>query len=260
MAGRRTISFDGVSLQDGVLYKTQEIHQESLDNREVNIQRLGKGDGGKFVSETFAPKIITLKGTVYGTDADNLEQNIDSLKELLNRQEKDLDIQYDSGTRRFICSVRRWTTDRKHFNLTYVNWEAEFICSNPPFGQETDTSTSQHELVVTGTGTIEGFPVLTGTRRPMPIIDMTVNAEVGLSKITFRNVVTNGAIVVTEDFAAADRLIINTADFTVTYNGAAHDYSGFFPEFVVGGNHFAVELRADSANVTLKLIYYPFYL
>ncbi len=94
----------------------------------------------------------------------------------------------------------------------------------------------------------------------MPIINLTVNAEVDLSKITFRNTNTDGAISVTESFAAADVLIINTADYTVTYNGAAHDYEGFFPEFVQGGNSFRTELRCDSCNVTMKLIYYPLYL
>lgn len=260
MPGRRTISFDGVSLQDGTLYKTMEIQHESMDNRELNIQRLGKGDGGKLVSETFAPKRIILLGTVFGTSTDNLEDHIDDLKELFNRQERDLDIEYTNGTRRYICSCNRYTIERKHFNLTYANWEAEFIVSDPSFGQSIDTSTYQQDLILVGTGTIEGYPVFTGTRRPMPIIDLTVNAELDLSKISFRNVNTNGTVAVTHAFAAADHLVINTADYTVTLNGAAHDYTGFFPEFVVGGNHFRVELRCDTCNVTLRLIYYPLWL
>ena len=256
---RRTITFDSTSLQSATI-KTRQMLHESLDNREVNIQRLGKGDGGKFVSETFAPRAIRLFGTIVGTDIDDLESNIDDFKELLNRQEKDLDVEYTSGTRRYIASCRTFVIERQHYNLTFANWEAEFVCSNPPFGQATDTSTFQQELIITGTGTVAGTHIFTGTRRPMPIINLTVNAEVDLSKITFRNTNTDGAISVTESFAAADVLIINTADYTVTYNGAAHDYEGFFPEFVQGGNSFRTELRCDSCNVTMKLIYYPLYL
>jgi len=260
MPGRRTITFDGVSLQNTTTYKTQTIFHESMDSRELNIQRLGKGDGGKLVAETFAPKTITLRGTVFGNDCDDLEANIDTLKELLNRQEKDLDIEYKSGTRRYISSCSNYTIERSHYNLTFANWDATFICSNPPFGKAIDTATAEYALVVTGTGTVEGYPVFLGTRRPMPIIKCTVNSETDLSKISFRNVVTNGTIAVEASYTAADVLIINTADYTVTLNGKAHDYEGFFPEFVVGGNHFAVELRADAANVTLKLIYYPLFL
>jgi len=256
---RRTISFDGTSLQSTTI-KTRQILHESLDNRELNIQRLGKGDGGKLVSETFAPRTIRLYGTIVGTSIDNLESNIDNIKELFNRQEKDLDIAYNSGTRRYKASCRTYTIEREHFNITYANWEAEFVCSNPCFGQAIDTSTAENELVQTGTGTVAGMWTFAGTRRPMPIIQATVNAEVLLTKMTFRNVNTDTSIAVEEDFAAADVLRINTADYTVTLNGNAHDYTGSFPEFVVGGNTVNVELRCTTANVSVRYIYYPLFL
>lgn len=260
MPGRRSISWDGISLQDGTIYKVTEIQHESIDNRELNIQRLGKGDGGKLIAEVFAPKVIKLIGTIFGTDIDNLELNIDNLKELLNRQEKNLDIEYSSGTRRYQASVRSYTIERKHYNLTFANWEAEFIVSNPPFGHSLDTSTAEFTMIQTGTGTYAGNYVFSGTRRPMPIIVCTINSEVDLSKITFRNVNTNGSIAVEYTYTAGDILRINTDDYTVTINGTAVDYTGSFPEFIVGGNDFRVELRCDSANVTLQFIYYALYL
>ena len=257
---RRTIQFDSVSLQDGSLYKTQEIQHESMDSRELNIQRLGKGDGGKLVSETFAPKTIKLIGTIFCTDCDNLESRIDTFKELLSRQEKNLDIQYASGTRRYVATCSNYLIERKHYNLTFANWEANFLISNTAFGKSLDTSTYSQDLIVVGTATVAGTYTFTGTRRPMPTIKMTVNSETDLSKVRFRNVNTNGAIEVETAFNAADVLIVNTSDYTVTLNGTAQDYAGSFPEFVAGANDFRVQLRADAANVTLKLIYYSLYL
>lgn len=258
---RRTIEFDGTSLQSANI-KTREMHHESLDSRELKIQRLGRRDGGKLVAETFGIKTIVLKGTIVGSSIDDLETRIDNLKELLNRQEKNLDIEYITGTRRYICSCSQYKIERRHYMIMFAPWEATFLVSNPAFGTNLDTSTLDYRSIsVTGTGTYDGVSTFTGTRRPMPTIEMRVNSADMFSWVAFRNKETNGEIRVDESyFTVGDDLEIDTNNFTVVLNGVAHDYTGFFPEFVQGNNDFAVSFGATSANFDIRLIYRPLYL
>ena len=139
---RRTISYDSISLQDST-YQTQEIEHESVDHREINIQRLGIRDGGKFVADVFAPRYIRVRGRVAGSSIDDLEDKIDDLKELLNRKEKHLDVQYASGTRRYIASCSSFKITRAHYHITFAPFEAVFVVGNPPFGIALDTSTAE---------------------------------------------------------------------------------------------------------------------
>ena len=234
---RRTISFNAVSLQDST-YQVQEIEHESVDHREINIQRLGNRAGGKFISDTFAPRIIRGRGPVAGSSIDDLEDKIDDLKELLNRKEKNLDIQYASGTRRFTASCNSFKIIRAHYHITFAPFEASFLIGNPPFGQSIDTSTAEFNGLTIGT-TNSNFTA-SGSYKPMPIIKVIVNSETEMTQVAFTNTNTGQTITITQTsgFTAADILLVNTDDYTVTLNGPAIDYTGYFPEFVAGGTDF----------------------
>lgn len=256
---RRTVSFDGTSLQSSTI-KTQDFEHESMDNRDVLIERLGNRDGGKLVSDIFAPRIIRLAGIITGTTIDDLENNIDNLKELLNRKEKNLDIQYSSGTRRYKASCTSFRIARKHFNITFAPFEATFVVANPPFGTLLDSTTVGFAGVGTNFGTFNGNFTASGTRRPMPVIKMTVKGQSNMTKATFTNTTTGGSISVTRTYADNDVLVVDTDNYTVTVNDVAVDYDGVFPEFAQGGNNFKRIIASTWHSVELKLIYRPLYL
>lgn len=262
MAGaRRTISYDGTSLQSST-YQTQEIEHESMDNKLLNEQRFGNRDGAKVVDISFAARRITLRGMIKAADIDTLEANIDSLLQLMNKGKKNLDIQYASGTRRYNAHCRSVKIVRRHFHLTFAPFEAEFMVGDPPFGSTLDTATAEFTGVGTSFGTYNGTFVAQGTRRPMPIIKLNVNGGSGVTKIAFTNTTTGGSITVEPvgGFFAGDVLLINTNDYTVTLNGVAVDYTGFFPEFAQGGNDFKRVVWSTWHSVETKIIYYPLYL
>lgn len=256
---RRTISFDSTSLQDST-YQIQEIEHESVDHREINIQRLARKEGGKFVADTFAPRTIRISGRVSGAAIDTLEANIDSLKELLNRKEKNLDIEYASETRRYKASCASFKLVRAHYHITFAPFEATFVIGNPPFGHAIDTSTAEFNALTIGT-TNSNFTA-SGTYKPMPTIKVIVNSETAMTKVAFTNRNTGQTITVepTAGFTAADILLINTDDYTVTLNGTATDYTGYFPEFIQGGNNFKFVVWSQAHNVDLRLIYRPLFL
>jgi hypothetical protein len=259
MSARVVLTYDGISLQTSTIV-TQTIQHESIDNKRQDIQSLGRADGGKIVSVTFGPKLIRLQGTIKGTTQADLETNIDTLKALINRQQKNLDVGYAGGTRRYITSSSRFTMQREHYHLTYAEWEAEFIVSTSPFGRPLDTGTFSDTIASTGSSAINH--VFVGTARPLPIIRITVNSQTSLTAISLRNKNTGDIITVRRTFANSDVLVIDTRPegFTVTVNGTAVDYEGFFPEFVTGANDLVLRPVASACNLTVKLIYYPNYL
>ena len=64
----------------------------------------------------------------------------------------------------------------------------------------------------------------------------------------------------TSGYTAGDVLKINCADYTITVNGTAVDYTGVIVDWVQGGNDFKLSFIGDNWNCTLKLIYYDLYL
>jgi predicted phage tail component-like protein len=265
---RRNISFDGISLQDST-YQVQEFLHESIDGRDFNFQRISNRDGAVLISQSFAPKTIRLKGIIKGTDIENLEENIDALKELLNRREKDLVIEYANGERTYVASSVKMTLERAHYNITFAPFEAEFIVSNPPFGKGSLISTTDGTYIFTSTGTAEGLISFSGTspfQKPIITIDILDDPSppIGFHSITIKNITTGYSISVypiSNEFTAPYSIIINTVDYTITdNNGVSLEYEGFFPDFTSGDNNYKIIARAGSVNLNVSFKYYPYYL
>jgi hypothetical protein len=257
----RTVTFNGTALT-GSTIRIQETEWESIDNREVQIERLGNKDGGKLVGDMFAPRVIRVRGLFLGTSIDDLENNIETYKALFTQKEKNIDFEYNSGTRRFKVTLTGLRITKGVGNVTMAPFEATFVASNSPFATLLDTSTVGFTGVGTNFGTFYGNFVAAGTAKPMPIIKATINGGSGITFITFTNTTTGGSITVTPaaGFTAGDVLLINTEDYTVTINGVAVDYSGFFPDFAQGGNNFKRVVGSVWHSINLKLIYRPYFL
>jgi len=263
---RVSINYDGVSLQTATII-TQELQHESMDSKTLDIQRLANRDGGKFLSANFAPKRIILKGQLKDTSMPLLEDEIDAFKQLLNRQGKHLDIDYGSGTtkasfRRYTVNSSRITLLRRHFNITFCDWEAEFIVADPPFGTELDTTTGVSDAISSVATQAFSF-IAGGTYKPNPKISITFTEVAGVDGVTIRNTSTGDFIRVrkTPEYQNNDVIEIDTQLFTCTLNSVAIAYDGIFPSFVVGGNDLRVSFENGvHYKATVKVIYYPLYL
>ena len=263
---RRDIEYDGTSLQTATII-TQEIQHESMDSKQLDVERLANRDGGKFLAATFAPKRIILKGQIKDSSIDNLEDEVDDFKELLNKQGKHLDIEYGTGTgkasrRRYTCNSSRITVLRKHYHLTYVDWEAEFLVADRPFGTDLDTTTATDESIESISTTTVAM-VANGTYKPNPKIIITFTEVAGVDGVQVRNTSTGDLIRVnvSNEFANNDVIEIDTDQYTCTINGVASSYKGVFPSFRVGGNDLRVAFfNGVHFKATIQIIYYPLYL
>lgn len=262
----RTITFDSVSLTDTNIV-TKEVQFEDVSNRHINYQKITNRDGSKFVDDEYNIKTITLTGVIKDSTSALLDDRIDDVKELLSRQEKNLDIEYISGTRRFIASCTRFDTARDHYHLTYVPFTITFAVSNPPFGKDLDTTTGSWDGLNDASATTitldtgEKSINFGGTRRPLPKLQFTINSCLGLRNIKFTNNDNGDWIAVTKvHYQDGDALIIDCDALTVKINGTEVDYTGVFPQFVVGWNDFKVEFEGESYNADLDIIYYRLWL
>lgn len=261
------ISFNGYDLQSSTVI-TSELQHENLSQKRLNIQKFSTMEGGRLIQPDFDIKIITLKGIIKGTSQANLEGLIDTFKKNINYTEKNLDIEYSGGTRRYIATCSKMLFDRKFYTVDMIDFELEFTISNPPFGTNIDTTTIEdlantHSSVTTTTGTIDGTPDFAGTFRPNPIIKITLNTCNGIRKIYFCNtdedeVLTN-CYIENYKFYDGDIILINTTEGTVTVNGINIDFSGF-PKFSLLDNRYELKITGNSYNVDLKFIYYPLWL
>jgi len=261
--------YDGVSLQTNNII-TQEFEHESIDSKTLDIQRLASRDGGKLLAATFSPKIIRLRGQIRDTSQGGLEDRIDDFKQLLNRQGKHLDIEFGSGTgkqsrRRYTSDLSRITLLRRHWHVTFADWEAEFVVNRNPFGKELDTSTTECDSIES-VATAVCYYTPTGTYPPLPLIIITFVECAGIDGVVVRNLATGDWIEVNSanEFANGTVIRIDCNNYTVTLNDVAWDYSGFFPQFVVDkSNTLRISVKGDGAlhyKMNVRLIYYPFYL
>ena len=263
---RVAVSYSGTSIQTANIV-CQEFEHESLDNKQLDVQRLASRDGGKLLSATFTPRVIRIRGRLTYTTQANLETGIDTFKQLLNLTSRHLDIGYASGTRRYTCDTARLTLLRQHFNVTFAEWEAEFVCAKRPFGFTLDTSTASFPAV-NSVATYAYSYVATGTYSPRPLIKWTFTEVANVDKIRVRNITTGDWIEVnkTAGYVNNDVVKIDCENYTVTINDVASDYTGIFPQFNPGGNDLRVSVGGTPAGgfyhykATIKIVYYPLFL
>lgn len=263
-----TVDFGGTSLQTGNVI-CSGIQHEDVAQKSLNIQKFGLREGGKFTSVSFDIKKITLSGHIKGTSQSDLEQRVDDFKKLLNKNEKNLDIEYRTGIRRYKATMTQLVFDRKFWNIDYLPWEATFTISNPPLGKSIDTSTIEDlantaSAAVTTTGLSEGFIDYTGTFRPRPIIKITFNTINGFRRLDFDNTNEDGYFSRTRvqgiKMYNGDIVTIDIERSEVAKNGTPVDFVYGFPDFTLTGNEYTLKVLAISYNVDLKIIYTPLWL
>jgi hypothetical protein len=157
--------------------------------------------------------------------------------------------------------MARITLLRAHYNVTFAEWEAEFICHKTPFGKTLDTTSSEH--TITSLSTYSGSYVATGNYKPKPRIIITFSEVAAITHIRIRNITTGDWIDIdnASGYVNNDEIIVDCDQYTVTLNDVAWDYSGFFPQFQPSGNDLRISFGPGiHYKATAIIIYYPLYL
>lgn len=244
------ITFNNISLMSDP-YSVRSFTSEETSNKELFVYNLARSRGGNLVNAQYQTKKFTMIGTIKGDDKADLEANIDAFKALMDQASKNLDIEYGSGTRRFIATVSRCEVKRDYFNMTFAPFEIEFTV---PAGVGYNTSRTEDTLAGITDLTQNEAITVDGSVPPDDFqLTITFTAENAITQIDFQ---ANGnKITLTQAMTNGDVIVFDQENMKVTVNGTEVAYTGLFPQFYIGVNNFLIEMTGTSATYTRKTSY-----
>lgn len=257
MAGT-TISFDTNSLQTASIL-TDTIDMESIPVKDAQMYALSHANYSKIPFVSYPSRSVTVSGTIFGSSITNLDSLLDAFRGYFIGADRNLDIGYNGGTRRFIATVNTLKITRPG-GLAFAKFSIEFICTQP-FGMDTATTPA-----LTGTGRTlasysDAYTFLGTAPSQLPIVTITLTAITGTTaSIQWGNGGNGQAIFVQRTWTAADVLIIDCVNRAVTVNGTPVAFSGAFPEFNPGGQSMQYVDSFTTRTFTIGVAYTVRYL
>lgn len=254
------IIFNNFSLQSSDVI-TSILRKDSMPLREFERQDVPRSDGRFSVGDFMREKIIKMRGTLKKTTAALLDAEIDSMKKVLSKREKNLDItDANDVVKRFVATLingDQMFERRASGDITKVPFDLEFACLDP-YGKSInyvgktfldDTRLEVNELINN-----------TGTARSLPVVILNFSAEDNITAISFKNNTRNEEIKITQNILATDYIKFDSENQEVTTNGNITDYEGIFPDFDTDNNSLAITLTGTSATYDLTIKYKISYL
>lgn len=248
-----SIEFDEVEILD-TDHIPRFIKHESAPERELTLLNLAREGGSILVAEKYGMKRIFLRGYLTATTQALLEAAIDDFKELFSRKEKELDISWEVGTRRYIATCVRHDFDRDHFHLLFVPWTAEFVVVSG-IG-EAISETRQVEDESFSAAYKEDLVTFAGSAKPKPRIRIkSVYAATVPKGISIENTDTGEKIIITRlaGMGAGKYFEMDCRLKTAKYNNVVVPFHGVFPTFEVGDNNYKIQ----PGEVLDQEFYYP---
>ena len=248
------LTYDSVDLTVDP-YLIRKYPHDLWPDRRFETQPISRESGVLVLDSQFSDKKFTMEGKITGTSMNNLESNIDVLKELFSRTLKNLDIGYSSGTRRYLAYVDNLKIDRDFYHLMFVPFTCDFIIPSG-IGINPNATTSTVNSITNAS--YSGSLSMTGSKPAKPIITVTINSATAITG--FSLTVNGDKITITQALSAGNVLVIDCSQKKVTYNGTEILYSGIFPRFIVGTNSYVAAAPGTSRNYNISIVFNPTYL
>lgn len=242
-----SIKFDSTEILN-TTYVPRYVKHESVARRMINSLPLAREDGEILISEKYGTKRIFIRGVIIGISQADVESKIDAFKELFSRAEKNLDIDWNSGTRRYVASCPNHNFDRDHFNITFVPWTAEFVVLSGEGKDTSETTALNENALVTTTPASDSFSML-GSKPAKPYIKIQGNNFPATGKgLEYKNADSGERIIITKNVAWPNTayIEIDCDAKTVQHNLQAivqqDKFYGVFPKFIIGTNNVQIKI------------------
>lgn len=259
------ISFDSNSLQTfsratvvGIL--TNAIEHTNLPAKDAGLYGLANTDRSVIPYVGYPSKAISISGVIAGSTQADLDSRIDAFKAFFNGKDKNLDIEYNGTTRRYIATANTISVVRSQKSL-YATFQIEFICTLP-FGKDTSATTALSASGRTAASYTDAYTFLGSAPLQLPLITVTYSAiSGGASFVAFGNNGNGQGITITDQtWVAADVLEIDVYNRTVKKNGVEIDFLGAFPEFAPGAQNFSYSDGFTTRTFAITVTYYQMWL
>lgn len=224
-----------IATQVGIV--TNSIEHTSLPEKVMQLYGLADADGSSIPAINYPSKKITIGGIIVGSTQADLDSRIDTFKGYFTGKDKNLDIAYGSGTRRYVATPNAVSVVRQQKAL-FATFQVEFLCTNP-FGLDTSSTnlwTAKNNFT---SATFTETPTVGGNAPfQLPIFTITIDALTGAGDyLLISNDNNNQEIMLNGlGLTAGDVIVIDCVERTVTVNGDEVDYFGTFLELEPGAN------------------------
>jgi hypothetical protein len=255
-----SILYDSTELL-GATYIPRYVQHETAPDRLINSIKLARQDGEVIVDDTMAVKYIDVVGVLVGTSRSDLDDKIDAFKELISRKDKNLDLTWGAGTRRYVCRSIKHEFKRDHYHTSHVPYSIRFFV---PTGYGKDTSSTNVLNKTGGTAitatTSTAAVTFAGSYKPKPVHRITINTRGNADVIRVENTDTGDYMdvdLLTVDangFTNGDYFEIDEENQTVKKNGTTNlNYRGKFPSVVPGVNNLKVTVIGSGSTLDVNI-------
>lgn len=246
-----SITYNSTSISSGN-YRIRRLDHENSPDNVLNSLQPARQDGVVVISDNYGIKNIRIVGMVVGTSNTDLETNIDTLKALVALKDKNLDISYAGGTRRYVCRLKNIIIDRDFYNLNYAPFVINF---EVPSGIGLNTSSTNilnltGATAVTATTSTQAL-TFAGSYNPKPVHKITINTRGNADVIRVENTDTGDYMDVDLDgiYTSSNYIEIDEENQTVKYNGSTNmTYRGKFPSVSVGANNLKLTIFGSGST------------
>jgi hypothetical protein len=251
------IEFNSLNINDRTNYFVIDSDHDKVAEQELNVQRIARTNDSIVLRKNYQAKVINIHIIVKDTSRDNLDSRLDTLRETIEVKDKNLDIDYASGIRRYICTGHFQIEERK---LNWARVKLVFTCYKA-FGE--NTTTTSESFTGKTTSPLEDDIEIDGTAPAQPDITITINSVTssGDKYLQFKNLENEDYVkITTDDWAADDVIVISTREKRCTKNGTVIEYLGIMPEWLPGDNDWEYTDNFDARNIDIDIVYLKRYL
>jgi len=203
----------------------------------MSLYGLADADGSSIPAINSPSKPIALAGVIKGSSQADLDNRIDTFKGYFIGKDKNLDVAYGSGTRRYVATAGKPLIQRSQ-RAYIARFQVPITCTNP-YGLDTTSTalfaTHNNSTVATFTET----PTVGGNAPyQLPIFTITIDALTGAGDyVLISNDNNNQEIMIYGmGLVNGDVIVIDCVQRIVTLNGDEIDYNGTFLELAPGAN------------------------
>lgn len=244
------INFNTTSLNTGN-YRVSKILHDHLPTIDLESDTLANNFGVLVNGNNLRPKVISIEGRILNNSG-NLEDNIDSLKELFNTTGSYIELDYQGASLKYDVILSNFSCERDYYHNNFALYKADFLALKPTSYIdsviETLTATDIDET------TTAYWCDIDGNYSPFTNIYYTIDTVGSLYAINCKNLTTNEEINIGTVWSAGDVINIDTENKIVYRNSSQVDYEGVFPTFNIGSNQIKTTIDAD--NIDVQQLFY----
>lgn len=249
-----------MNINDRTNYFVLSFDLDKVAEQELNVQKLARTNDSVVLRKNYGAKVITMEVVVKDTSQSNLDSRLDTFRKTIEATDKNLDVDYAGGTRRYVSTGKIKSVEERRLN--WVKMKLEFTCYKA-FGE--DTSDTTETFLNKTTSPYTDDIAIGGTAPAQPDITITIDSVTpgtGDKYIQIKNTDNGDYVKITaDDWIAGDVVIISTREKKVTRNAVVVEYLGIMPEWLPGTCNWEYSDDFDTARqVDIEFSYKKRYL